>query len=310
MTRIGLVGCGYWGRNILRDLRQLGCLVDVAVPGDAQAIDGARAVVPSVGALDVLLDGFVVATPSPTHEQIVRELLPRGKPIFCEKPLTVDAASARSLARDAGNLLFVMHKWAYHGGIQALAALARSGELGAVNGVFTRRLQWGKPQAPVDPVWELAVHDLTIVRAILGRIPPVRIARGIERDNKMHGVIAVLGDTPFAHIEVGSHWPKAERMTRVYFEHGIGMLDDPFADHIEVIRGGAPDGERREPQNRELRVIDVEWPLLKELRAFVNHLRGGAPPATTAAEGAEVVAALEAIRAAAAAAEGRIGRTD
>lgn len=300
--RIGLVGCGYWGRNILRDLNLLGCEVEVADPGSAYATQGARAVVADLADLDPGLDGYVVATPAPTHAEVIAALAPRGKPIFCEKPLTTDLASARRLARTLDGQLFVMHKWAYHGGVQALTALARSGELGPVQGVFTRRLQWGKPAAQADAVWELAIHDLTIIQAILGELPPVAAARAVLRGDQMEGIVATLGEQPFAHMEVGAHWPGPERKVRVMFRDGLAMLDDPLADHIAVVRGAAPAGERHEPEALERRPIDTEWPLIKELRVFVDHLKGGPPPPTGARAGAEIVAALEGLREAALAA--------
>lgn len=297
--RIGLVGCGYWGRNILRDLVHLGCDVEVADPGSAYPITGARRVVSDLAHLDPALDGYVVATPSPSHAGVIRALAERGRPIFCEKPLTTDGPSAHELAADLGGRLFVMHKWAYHGGVQALAALARGGELGPVQGVFTRRLQWGKPAAAADAIWELAIHDLTIVKAILGELPPVAAARAVMHGDQMEGLVATLGQTPFAHLEVGAHWPGVERKVRVMFRDGLAMLDDPLADHIAVVRGAAPPGERHHPKSLERRPIDTEWPLVKELRAFVEHLAGGPAPPTDARAGAEIVAALESLRQAA-----------
>ncbi|MDO8800964.1 Gfo/Idh/MocA family protein [Phenylobacterium sp.] len=297
--RVGLVGCGYWGRNILRDLKVLGCEVDVAEPGGAYPIVGARTVVPGLEALDPGLDGYVVATPAPTHAAVITALAPRGKPIFCEKPLTTDAAVARSLADALDGQLFVMHKWAYHGGVQALAAVARSGELGPLQGVFTRRLQWGKPAAEADAVWELAIHDLSIHYAILGALPPVAAARAVMRGDQMEGIVATLGGSPFGHLEVSVGWPGTERKIRAIFRDGLAMLDDPLADHIALVRGAAPAGERHDPEGLERRPIDTEWPLIKELRVFVEHLRGGPPPPTDARSGAAVVEALQALREAA-----------
>nr|QQZ49781.1 hypothetical protein JKL49_23735 [Phenylobacterium glaciei] len=137
--------------------------------------------------------------------------------------------------------------------------------------MFTRRLQWGKPAAKADAVWELAVHDLTIIQAILGQLPPVVAAR-VLRGDEMEGIVATLGRLPFAHLEVGAHWPGTERKVRVAFRDGLAMLDDPLADHIAVVRGAAPAGERHEPETLERRPIDTEWPLIKELRVFVKHL--------------------------------------
>src|SRR5689334_13040946 len=121
---IGLAGCGAWGRNILRDLRDLGCRVIVLDPSEAAravAIAGGAAV--AVGSSDELpswLDGLVIATPTSTHAAMIERLLSRGVPLFVEKPLTADPVAARDLARRAGGRLFVMDKWRYHPGIEAL----------------------------------------------------------------------------------------------------------------------------------------------------------------------------------------------
>jgi predicted dehydrogenase len=76
----------------------------------------------------------------------------------------------------------------------------------------------------------------------------------------------------------------------------MAILDDAYADHIEIVRELPPAGERSEPKSIERRAIDTEWPSTKQIRSFVRHLQGGPPPPTNADEGAAVVAMLHAIR--------------
>ena len=99
---VGLIGCGRWGRHILRDLRELGCGVVVADTDEAaqnRALEkGATATVSTFDELPDDLDGYVVATPSITHGAISGALLPRRRPIFTEKPMTTNAAEAADLA--------------------------------------------------------------------------------------------------------------------------------------------------------------------------------------------------------------------
>ena len=145
--RIALVGCGAWGRLILRDLLALGARTVVVARGesaDAARAAGAAVVVEDVTALPPV-DGFVVATPTTTHADVVEALLPLGAPIYCEKPLCDDAGRARRLALAGEGRLFVMEKWRYHRGVEALARIARSGELGPVVGLRTTRLSYGRP---------------------------------------------------------------------------------------------------------------------------------------------------------------------
>ena len=166
MTTVALVGCGRWGRHILRDLVALGCEVIVTARSDESRTraehGGAALVVESVADLPAV-DGAVVSTPTTTHARVVEELLAGGMPVFVEKPLTDDPAGARALADAAPERLFVMHKWRYHPGIEALAAIASSGELGPVAAVRTSRVGWGNPHGDVDGVWMLAPHDISIV---------------------------------------------------------------------------------------------------------------------------------------------------
>jgi predicted dehydrogenase len=295
---IGLIGCGRWGRNILRDLHTLGCAVTVVAPSDdsrRNAVEGgAAAMVDRIEALPAV-DGIVVATPTATHAAVIEALLHRGIPIYCEKPLTPDRAAAARLAALAPDRLFVMDKWRYHPGIEALAAIARSGELGPVLGLRTTRVQWGNQHLDVDGIWVMAPHDLSIALEVLGALPAPRHAVGEVSDGVAVGLIGLLGDRPWVVLEVSNRAPVVRREVRLHCRDGIAVLDDGYADHIRVFRAADPhDTTAPEPERRP---IATEWPLLRELRAFLEHLEGGPPPKSSAAEGAAIVATLAELRA-------------
>src|SRR4051794_36592326 len=115
--KIGLVGCGRWGRNILRDMTALGAethVVDIAQDAADQALQaGAATAGTHVEALPPDCAGFVVATPSVTHAAVIESLLARGKPVFVEKPFTSNVEDARRICAAAGDRVFVMDKWRY-----------------------------------------------------------------------------------------------------------------------------------------------------------------------------------------------------
>ena len=288
-VRLALVGCGRWGRHILRDLLELGCVVVVADASDearrAAAAAGAVAVVHDAAELPAV-SGVVVATPTGTHAPVLEGLLQRGVPIFCEKPLTADAASAERLAERAADRLFVMDKWRYHPGVEALRDLARSGELGAVRGLRTTRIGWANPHTDVDAVWILAPHDLSIGLEILGRLPEPRAAVGERLDGRAVGLLAVLGAEPWVAIDVSVASPSPRREVRLHCRDAV--LPDAYSDHLQIIRPGAP---------VERRPVSTELPLRRELRAFIAHLDGGAAPRSSAADAAAIVRALEHLRA-------------
>ena len=172
--RILLLGCGRWGRNILRDLHGLGLEVSVADPDPT-----ARTYARSVGALQVAGDpdelpdceGVVIATPTATHAQVIQRALSRQVPVFVEKPMTSDAGEARRLAEHADGKLFVMDKWRYHPGVEELGRIHETCELGKPLGMHLYHGGWGHPHADVDVSWVLLSHCLSIFLEIFGVLP-------------------------------------------------------------------------------------------------------------------------------------------
>ena len=295
-SAVGVVGYGNWGRNIVRDLIALGAAVTVVARDETKrraALEAGAARV--VGATDDLpddLQGLVVVTPTVTHAEVTEQLIPYGVPIYVEKPLTCDAAAARHLAELAPDRLFVMHKWRYHPGIELLGEIARSGELGPVVGLRTVRVGWGNPHPDVDGVWILVPHDLSIALEILGEIPEPRSAVAEIVGGKWAGIVGLLGDEPWFALESSTAHPVQRREIRLVCRDGVAVLYDPYADHILVTRGEPNEGTREE----EKRPISTEFPLVRELRAFLEHLGGGPPPKSNAEEAVADVAAIERLR--------------
>ena len=273
---VALVGCGRWGRHILRDLQTLGC--DVAVvarSADSRARaeqGGAAGIVPAIHSLPHV-QGAVVATSSSSHADVVEELLERRIPVFVEKPMTMDLSSAQRLSREAADRVFVMHKWRYHPGVEAIAEVAKTGELGAIIGLRTTRFGWSTRNREDDPVWYLAPHDLSIAMEILGTIPkPVSaVAQTIE--SKPVAMLATLGRRPWLTIDISARSPEHRRRIELVAENGSVVLPGSYSEHIEIFKGPILAGaETPEP---ELRPISTEMPLLRELRGSWSTLGAG-----------------------------------
>ena len=296
-STIALVGCGSWGRLILRDLVALGCEVPVvarsAASRERAREGGASVVVDAIASLPPI-DGAVVSTPTTTHAEVVEELLGLHVPIYVEKPLTQDLRSAERVVAAAAGRVFVMDKWRYHPGVLCLAEIARSGELGPVVGLRTTRVGWAKHLLDVDAVWHLLPHDLAIGLEILGELPPVRSAVAEREGSAVTGMIATLGERPWLVAEVSERRRRHFREVRLFCEGGSAVLADSYSDHVAIHR--ASDEHPVEPPAAELRSIDTTMPLLAELEAFVGHVHGGPPPKSSAEDALAIVRAIDLLR--------------
>lgn len=288
MTSICLVGCGAWGRFILRDLVALGARVHVVGRGEesraAGLAGGAAGAFADVAAVPEAIDGFVVATPTSTHAAVLESLLRFARPIFVEKPMTNNVEAARHLVKVAGNRIFVMDKWRYHPGIEALRDTARSGAIGTIQAVRSHRLGWGHPHPDVDGIWILMPHDLSIAYEILGYLPEARSAFAVGAGLGRWDITAVLGGKdgePQVVAEVSTIDPAKRRVVTVIGSEGSAALDDSHSNHI-LVGTGRPGLPSPEPAQVS---VSSELPLLRELKAFLAHVGGGPPPRSSAAEG-------------------------
>ncbi|MBI3829796.1 MAG: Gfo/Idh/MocA family oxidoreductase [Planctomycetes bacterium] len=281
---IGLAGCGRWGRLILRDLVALGCRVAVAARSEESrraAQDGGADTV--VSNLEDLPDahGYVVATPTSVHAETVLRLIPRNVPLFVEKPLCANGNDARRIVAAAPERVFVMDKWRYHPGVVELARMARAEELGRTLGLHAFRGQWGCPHADCNMAWILAPHDLTIARDVLGHMPDLAFVHTEQEYGELLSLNASFGTVPSFQLECSVRYPVHRRELRLHGSEGVAVLGDAYAEHLLIRRKGSAEPERRPLLN--------DLPLFLELKAFVEHLRGGPPPHSSAAEGLEIV---------------------
>jgi predicted dehydrogenase len=225
-----------------------------------------------------------VSTQTATHAEVIEEALELGVPVFVEKPMTADVDSARRLAAAAPDRLFVMDKWRYHPGVRELARIAESGELGPVVGLHCRRVTLGHRYSDVNTVWIHAPHDLAVALDVLGELPEPRLAVPELVDGEIAGMTAVLGDSPWLVVEISTLAPGHRREMRLVCEQGVAQLDGGHAEHVIVAH--APEIHEDAVERRS---IAGELPLLAELRAFVEHLEGGPPPRSSAADGVLIV---------------------
>ena len=275
MTLIGLIGCGAWGKNILRDLIQLNCTVHV-VDTDLTA----RSRASEMGALQVhsriddlpVCDGYVVAVPIPDLTNECARLLQYKKPIFAEKTLCLSLEDFNLLNDSGGSdYIFAMHKWVYHPGIEALRLVAQSGRIGEIEELCTTRHAWVNDFHGGDVFWTQSVHDLTIIKHILGYIPDeIQAIHVIENEDGLPVSFTAMlsGNRTVVILSVsGRHCTKISGVS-IHGKKGSAVLNNALDDHITV---GDNEGQERIP-------IDTTFPLYLELKEFVKYLHGGPQP--------------------------------
>lgn len=295
---IGLVGCGHWGKNILRDLIALD--VDVLVfvltekARDEALQLGAREAYIGITDIAKKVDGLIVATPTVTHADVLEQLLPYNKPIFVEKPLTSDVHRARQLMQSGKGKIFVMDKWRYHPGVDTIAKKVKKASLGDIQLIRTCRLGWGNPHPDVDALWILLPHDLAIVLHILGNIPPLYSIIPLLPSNPSAGVIITLKDThsPTVILEMSTVQPSKYRGLYVVGSEATVELSDSYDDKLTLFVG-KPTALDRQVHHLPL---DHSMPLYLELKTFLNYLNGGTPPISTLEEGVLIVEIIHEIR--------------
>lgn len=296
---IGLIGCGNWGKYILRDLKFLGCKVSVvesSLEGCLHAREyKADAIVSTIDDLKDI-DGAIIAVPITNHAKMIDILLQQNIPIFVEKPMTCERESARRIAEQAQNRLFVMDKWRYHPGIELLGKIARSGELGNIIGLKTTRKDWVQTRKDVDGIWTLAPHDLSIALEILGFIPNPQHAIAEIIGGKATSIIGILGKSPWLHIDVSTRSHQRVREVVLCCEKGIAVFNDTHHDHIKIFWSHNNGNQSIISPRIEIRPISLDMPLVLELKAFLNYIQGGPPPRSSAAEGAMIVDCISTLR--------------
>jgi predicted dehydrogenase len=277
--RVGLVGCGRWGVNVLRDLVALGAQVTVA-ERDVDRRDRAREAGATCGvtAAEKLpeCDGYVVVTPAPSHHAVCEHLLGRGVPVFVEKPPCTNLGEVETLVTMAPERLFVMHKWRYHPGIRALADLAISGSLGTPQRLETIRTGPEPLPPDLDVLWHLGTHDLSIAVEILGAVaPPREVLATRDPTGRITQCRATMAHSSGAEhrMTVAAGVPDRVRRIIVSGTEASAILDRSDAPAISV-----------HTQHRTEEVaLPPTMPLAEELRVFLAHLNGGPPPVSDAA---------------------------
>lgn len=318
-VRIGVIGCGYWGPQIIRNLHEIPG-VDLVGVAD-QRIDRLENIgrrYPDVKLfrshtelLETDVEAVVIATPIHTHHTLGMEALRAGKHILVEKPLSAsveEAAGIINLARAGQRIVMVGHTFIYNPAVQELRRLVGDGELGRVYYVDAARLNLGLFQRRADVIWDLAPHDISILMYVLGTTPVAVSARGstcVQDDVHDVAYLELIFESGVsAHVHVSWLDPAKVRRITVVGDQKMAVYNDvSLVEKIRIYDTGVGTpmtnnfGEfQLSYRHGQVTIPYITWqePLRLECEHFAECVRSGADPRTDALQGMAVVSVLEA----------------
>ena len=308
---IAVVGCGHWGKNLVRNFAELGFLAAVCDPDEELATLYAHqyhvANLSFAAVLDsATIDGVVLAVPAPLHAAMAVEAMNAGKHVYVEKPLAMTGVEAEAMISSANNnnvQLMVGHLLQYHPVFIALRELVDSGGLGALRYIHSNRLSFGKVRSEEDVIWSFAPHDISMVLSLAGAEPcSVRTDSScILQEN--------IADTATLHMEFScglkSHifvsWlhPYKEHQLVVVGESSMAVFDDtkPWSEKLALYRHFvSPSGTPPALEKADVEYFEVTQaePLRRECEHFTEVVTGKALPRTDGEEGLRVLNVLSA----------------
>jgi len=311
--KVGLIGLGYWGKNIARNLSELGILSAICdnnlnfLTHYKEVYKEARGYNNENDLLNSNIDAVFIATPAATHESLVRLALNKGKHVFVEKPLCLNVSEGealRGLANSKSLKLMVGHLLLYHPAFISLKKLLISGGLGNIRYIYSNRLSLGKLRKEENALWSFAPHDISMILSLIDEYPINIEASGGYYLNKD------IADTT---------------MTQMTFSNGIQAHVfvswlHPFKDQKLVVVGDKAMATFIDIEEKEKKLLiynhDVSWqgdipkiemaegipikydmtkePLREECKSFIRWIIEEVKPPSDVSEGLRVLKVLEA----------------
>lgn len=321
MIRIGVIGCGYWGPNLIRNFSHLkGSQVLMCSDLSEERLNHMRSLYPQIETTTdykrVLarkeIDAVVVATPPETHMKLAVEALRAGKHVFVEKPLALSTAEGTAMveeAQKAQRVLIVGHTFVYTAAVNKIKEVIASGELGQVMYISTTRVNLGIFQENINVVWDLAPHDVSILNFILDAPPESVATQASSYIRKNVEDVAFLTlrypNDVLAHVHVSWLNPNKIRSTTVVGSKKMLVYDDISAlEKIRIYDKGVtvtPHYDTFGEFNLSYRYGDILVPRLDDseplkvaCQHFVDCVEKGTTPRSSGIHGLNVVRVLEA----------------
>lgn len=310
--RFGVIGWGYWGPKIARNLDGIqNAMVSIVADTENLRLKSLAVSKPWIQTTtqpgDVFrsdVDAVVIATPVRTHYQLARAALLQGKHVLVEKPLTASVAEAEelvALAQEQQRILMVGHTFEYNPAVNELRKLIQSGDLGRIYCVEAERVNLGLFRNDINVIWDLAPHDISILLYLFRKTPEsIKVQAHAHVQAHIEDVAHLdleFADGMNAHIHVSWLHPCKIRRVTVIGDARMVVYDDTNpAEMIKIYNKGADVHADPVVSYRygEITIPHIDWiePLHLECEDFANAIRTGAQPRAHGSVGLEVVRVL------------------
>jgi predicted dehydrogenase len=323
MIRIGVIGCGYWGPNLVRNfVKNRDCELDIVADLQPERLDSLGRLYPAVkrtgDAMEVLgdptLDAVAIATPVATHFDLAREALQNGKHVLVTKPMTRTVAEAEKLvelADKTGRVLLVDHTFIFSGPVRKIRELISAGQIGDIYYYDSVRVNLGLFQPDVNVLWDLACHDLYIMSYLMDKKPVGVWALGTQplpHSNLQFESLAYIfvrfQDRTIGHVHVSWLSPVKIRRTILGGSNKMVVYDHLDPDNqVKLFDKGVEvhSSEEAYKARVQYRMGDMHAPKVDQKEAlevecahFVDCIRHGTAAISGAQSGLQSVRLLEA----------------
>ena len=321
MLKIGIVGCGYWGPNLIRNFSSLaGCRVKTACDLDKDRLAHMNSIYPDIELTaefdqvlgDPEIDAVVIATPVRFHYEMAKKSLEAGKHIFIEKPMATSTAECRgliALAEDQKLTIIIGHTFIYSPPVRKIKEIMQHGDLGEIQYISARRLNLGLFQTDINVAWDLAPHDISIIMYVMGILPVSVNCQGKAHvEPEIEDVTSMtlnFANGGFATIH--SSWLDPNKVREMTFVGSKRMLvyndveqtekikiydkrveTPPYYDTFAEFHFSYHYGDMYSPYLKQ------HEPLKRECQHFLDCIKTGGKPESGGNEGLQVVRILEA----------------
>lgn len=310
--KIGVIGTGYWGKNLVRNFTELGVIS--AVSDTDEQMLGTLAQTYNISArftnpTDLInlpeIDAVAIAAPAVNHYELVHAALTAGKDVFVEKPLALDVADAQrliDLADSTNRILMVDHLLQYHPAVISLKKMIDEGKLGKLRYIYSNRLNIGKLRTEENILWSFAPHDISVILYLVEKFPKDVRAFGEAylQDGVYDTTVTNLdfSDRLKAHIFVSWLHPFKDQKLVVIGDGGMAVFDDMSKDQKLIFFPHKVEWIKQRPvaSKADLEVIPIESkePLREACQHFLNCIQQRKKPKTDGVEALNVLKVIAA----------------